>query len=70
MYKTVEVDVDLEEFDTEDLLEELDRRGELPEQITGDIKDIVEKIYLKRVFGLDYHKEVDNLVYEVLGRII
>lgn len=70
MYKTVEVDVDLEDFDTDDLIEELDRRGELPEEFNLDIKELVEKIYLKRIFGLDYHKEVDSLIYEVLGRIV
>ena len=31
VYTEVEVDIDVSEFDTEDLLDELESRGELPE---------------------------------------
>jgi len=49
MYKEVEIDVDLSDFETEDLIEELELRGELPES-TGpyDSKLILQ---LRTVYG-------------------
>ena len=74
MYKTiyteVEVDVDLSDFDTDDLLEELESRGELPAE-NGDSKAILESIWLKRRVGrTDYEAELDQLIYASLGKII
>ena len=67
----VEVEVDLNEFSDEELLQELGRRQiELDDNSAAEFKDLVEKIYLKRIFGLDFVKEVDNLIYAVLGRIL
>ena len=75
MYKTiyteVEVDVDLADFDTEDLLEELESRGELPVDSRYDAKDLLTSIWLKRRVGrLDYQIELDQLIYAGLGRIV
>jgi hypothetical protein len=74
MYKTVytevEVDVDLGDFDTDDLLEELESRGELPSE-AGDSKAILESIWLKRRLGrTDYEAELDQLIYAGLGKVI
>jgi len=74
MYKTVytevEVDVDLGDFDTDDLLEELESRGELPAE-SGDSKTILESIWLKRRLGRkDYEAELDQLIYAGLGKVI
>jgi hypothetical protein len=74
MYKTiyteVEVDVDLGDFDTDDLLEELESRGELPSKV-GDSKAILESIWLKRRLGrTDYEAELDQLIYAGLGKVI
>ena len=67
----VEVEVDLNEFSDEELLQELERRQiELDDNSAAEFKDLVEKIYLKRIFGLDFVKEVDHLIYAVLGRIL
>ena len=67
----VEVEVDLNEFSDEELLQELERRQiELDDNSSAEFKDLVEKIYLKRIFGLDFVKEVDHLIYAVLGRIL
>ncbi len=67
----VEVEVDLNEFSDEELLQELERRQiELDNNLNSEFKDLVEKIYLKRIFGLDFVKEVDHLIYAVLGRIL
>ena len=67
----VEVEVDLNEFSDEELLQELERRQiELDNNLNSEFKDLVEKIYLKTIFGLDFVKEVDHLIYAVLGRIL
>jgi len=69
VYTEVEVDVDLSDFDTEDLIEELESRGcGTPEY--GDGKELLEVIYLKRRLGQDYQTELDQLIWNGLGRII
>jgi hypothetical protein len=71
VYTEVEVDVSLSDFDTEDLLDELDNRGSLPTEGDLDAKEIVNKIWLKRRLGNhDYQRELDQLIYQVLGRVI
>jgi hypothetical protein len=75
MYKTVytevEVDVDLGEFDTADLSDELEERGELPSS-TGpyDSNELVQKIWMLRRNGKDYQTLLDDLIYAVTGRIV
>ena len=67
----VEVDISLDEFSDEDLLEELERRDIYIDNNTDQtVKHLIEKIYLKRMFGLDFLKEVDDLIYRVVGRIV
>jgi hypothetical protein len=74
MYKTiyteVEVDVDLSDFDTDDLLDELASRGSLPIEGHEDGKDILLSIYEKRRMGKDYQQELDQLIWLGLGRIV
>jgi hypothetical protein len=71
VYTEVEVDVDLVDFDTEDILEELERRGSLPTEGDVDAKELVQQIWLKRRLGNhDYQHELDQLIYQVLGRVI
>lgn len=70
-YKTIytEVEVDISDFETSDLLEELESRGE----IVGDKSDngvLVNSIYEKRRLGQDYQRELDNLIYQVTGKIL
>ena len=48
IYTEVEVDVDLDDFDTDDLLEELERRGNLPIEGSEGAKAILEQIYYLR----------------------
>jgi hypothetical protein len=73
MYKTiyteVEVDVDLSDFDTDDLIEELESRGAGTTDY-GDGKDVLLSIYEKRRLGQDYQTELEALIYLGLGRII
>ena len=75
MYRTitteVEVDVDLSDFETDDLLEELESRGELPADSQHNAKDLLTAIWLKRRMGrTDYQIELDQLIYTGLGRIV
>jgi hypothetical protein len=75
MYKTVytevEVDVDLGDFDTEDLREELESRGELPVEHGGDATKLLTAIWLKKRLGRkDYDTELDQLIYAGLGHVI
>lgn len=73
MYKTiyteVEVDVDLSDFDTDDLIEELESRGAGTTDY-GDGKDILVAIYEKRRLGRDYQEELDQLIWLGLGKIV
>ena len=71
VYTEVEVDVDLADFDTDDLLDELESRGSLPVEGSIDAKEIVETIWRKRRLGNhDYQTELDKLIYAVLGRVV
>ena len=69
MYKEVEVDVDLSDFDTDDLIEELESRGSGTLDY-GDGKEVLEAIYEKRRIGRDYHTELDQLIWLGLGKIV
>ena len=74
-YKTVhtevEVEIDISEFDTEDLIEELEDRGELPVDSHQDAKELINKIWLKRRMGNhNYQTELDSLIYTVLGQVV
>ena len=70
VYRTVctevEVDVDLRDFETEDLIDELENRGHMPDTAS---KEIVEYIYQNRRQGKDFSSELDQLIYTVLGKI-
>lgn len=70
VYTEVEVDVDLNEFDTDDLIEELERRGKGLEVAEGVGTELITAIWLKRRQGQDYQTELDNLIYTVIGKVI
>lgn len=73
MYKTiyteVEVDVDLADFDTDDLIEELESRGSGTTDF-GDGTEFLRAIYEKRRLGQDYQPELDQLIFLGLGKIV
>jgi len=73
MYKTVytevEVDVDLSEFDTDDLIEELQSRGAGATDY-GDGTELLQTIYEKRRLGRDYQAELSQLIYLGLGKVL
>jgi len=72
---TTDVEVDLSEFDTEDLIEELEDRGEWigagASDTRFDSKELLETIWMKRRMGNnDYQHELDQLIYAVLGHVV
>ena len=69
IYTEVEVDVDLSEFGTDDLIEELESRGAGATDY-GDGKEILETIWLKRRQGRDYQTELEQLIWLGLGKVI
>ena len=73
MYKTVYTEVafevDLGDFETDDLIEELESRGSGVMDY-GDGKEVLQSIYEKRRLGKDYQTELETLIYLGLGKII
>lgn len=69
VYKEVEIDVDLTDFDTDDLIEELESRG-APAANLQDGNALVFSIYEKRRLGKDYQTELDQLIRQVTGRVL
>ena len=73
IYTEVEVDVDLDSFSDDDLLDEVERRGLDLESVHADGTTgtgLVSAIYHKRRLGQDYQQELDDLIYAVIGRIV
>jgi len=69
VYTEVEVDVSLGDFDTNDLIEELESRGAGATGY-GDGKEVLQIIYEKRRMGQDYQEELEQLIWLGLGRIV
>ena len=70
-FVSTEVAVNLGDFDTKDLIEELQDREAMPSEGSFDAKELLETIWLKRRLGNnDYQTELDQLIYQVLGYAI
>jgi hypothetical protein len=72
-YVTAEVEVDLSEFDTDDLIEELENRGMdyNTKYVDGEeMRVLLETIWQKRRIGKDYQHELDGLIRGVLGKVV
>ena len=73
-YITTEVEIDLSEFDTRDLVEELESRGhdfaenDIPLG-DGNGNSLLEQIYQKRRTGRNFDAELDEFLQQSLGRI-
>ena len=73
VYTEVEVDVDLEDFADDDLIEEIERRGlDLNTQyVDGDsMRELLAQVWQRRRQGQDYQRELDQLIWYGLGRIV
>lgn len=69
IYKEVEIDVDLSDFDDDDLIQELEDRGKMVDGGDTSSGTLVKQIYEKRKLGQDYEEELKQLIYNVLGKI-
>ena len=72
-YVTTEVEVSLEEFDTDELIDELESRGVdyNTNGVDGDeMREVLDQIWQKRRIGQDYQAQLDKLIYGVLGKVI
>jgi hypothetical protein len=69
IYTEVEVDVDLDDFDDQDLIDELESRGRGFEVDSQTPTELVNRIYQLRRSGRDYQRELDELIYVTIGRI-
>lgn len=74
-YVTVSTDVDiyLDEIDTDDLVEELKSRGvNINTDYVGEfgMKTILSDIFQRKRTGQDFSRQLDELIYQELGRIV
>jgi len=70
VYTEVEVDVELDDFDTDDLIEELEKRGKGLEVASQTGTELITAIYQKRRLGQDYQRELDELIYVGIGKFV
>jgi hypothetical protein len=76
MWKTIEIDVDLSDFDDEDLIETLEDRGYVVNKTTisfgrtSEEGDPIQKIYQAMKFGKPYDELVRKFVMDHTGRIL
>lgn len=68
VYTEVEVDVELSDFDTEDLIEELESRG-AGWNTWADGNELIQRIHQLRRTGGDYQRELDELIWFSMGKI-
>lgn len=67
----INVDIDLEEFDDDDLLKEVKSRGyTVNEDNSTSIDEDLEQIFLLRRVGKPYDHLMGPYIYKVLGRLI
>jgi hypothetical protein len=67
--KYIDVEIDLDEIDDDDLVKEIERRN-ISFNASDSDRTLLETIYLKRRVGNDYQQELDQLIYNALGKII
>jgi hypothetical protein len=66
----VSVDVDLDEFNDDDIINYLENRGYMVINNQDERVELIESIYLKRRLGQDYQTDLDTLIYNNIGRIV
>jgi hypothetical protein len=65
-----EVEVDLDEFSDEELLEEIRHRKLGGNGNVAEAERLLADIYHKRVMGQDFMPELDRYLYETIGRAV
>ena len=73
-YVTVDVDVDLDDFSDEELIDHLESKGFIVGDAISspgvDMVEIISVLHQQRRTGQDYQKTLDELIYHTLGKII
>jgi hypothetical protein len=69
MMPYINVDIDLSDFDTEDLVDELESRKDMF-CTDSNVADKILSIYNNMTLNKDYTKELNDLIYHVLGKIV
>jgi hypothetical protein len=67
IYTEVQVDVELDDFDTDDLIEELERRDVA---VGLENKSIIQRMYEDQQLGNDIQPLLNKLYYTTIGRIL
>lgn len=67
IYKEVEIDVDLDDYDDEDLIEECQRRNIA---VYGDADELLTRIWQLRREGRSYDSELEEYIFLKLGKVI
>lgn len=70
VYTEVEVDVELDDFTDDDLIDEMERRGLAAELAESTATELIDVIYQKRRLGQDYNRDLDQLIYQVTGKFV
>lgn len=70
-WTTVDVEIDLDDFATEDLVEELERRDALPTpRLREDVIEQLDHIHRARLCGQPWEDDLDRFLKDTLGRAI
>jgi hypothetical protein len=68
-YKMIEVEVELSDFDDDELIDELESRGKYSPTM-GDTEELIDKIFHLRRQGKPYERELDEYLYIRTGRAV
>ena len=71
----IDVDVHLDDIDSDELIDELEGRGyKVLEEDESDLDEqgteLITAIFEKRRQGEDYQKDLDDLILKYLGRVL
>ena len=67
--KYVDVDIDMDDFSDEDLMDELQARGLGNFPDPNEMEELLKTIYQLRRTGQDYQQQLDDLIWNALGKI-
>jgi len=67
---SIYVDINLDDFDDDDLIEEMESRGLNTEFSESELSQSITTIYQKRRLGQDYESDLDQLIYQAIGKVI
>lgn len=69
-WTTVDVEINLDDFTTEDLVEELERRDAYQQELPGEFIEKLAHIHQARLCGQPWEDDLDRFLKDTLGRAI